>query len=69
MLHHNYSISLMQSVYHWEILLWQTQETHQQLFTAIQDKCSKLGFDVDPVTVTTDFELSVINAFNSSYEP
>ena len=62
-------------VYHWEILYDMgirlfangTQETYQKLFTTIQDRCSKLGFDVDPVTVI--IEQSVISALKSSFRP
>ena len=43
------------------------QATYEELFTAIQDKCHSLGFDVDPVTVTVDFEQSVINALTSTF--
>ena len=31
------------------------QATYEEFFTAIQDKCHSLGFDVDPVTVTVKF--------------
>ena len=32
------------------------QETCVKLFTAVQDKCNELDFDVDPSVVTLDFE-------------
>ena len=34
-------------------------KTYQKLFTTFQDRCSKPGFDVDPVTVIIDFEQSM----------
>ena len=45
------------------------QETYEELFTAIQDRCSELGFNVDPTTVTIDFEQAVINAVQSTFRP
>ena len=43
------------------------QATYEELFTTIQDKCHSLGFNVDPVTVTVDFEQSVINALTLTF--
>lgn len=45
------------------------QETYAELFTAIQDQCSELGFNVDPTTVTLDFEQAVISAVQSTFGP
>ena len=45
------------------------QETYEELFTAIQDRCSELGFNVDPTTVTIDFEQAVISAVQSTFRP
>ena len=45
------------------------QETYEELFSAIQDRCTELGFNVDPTTVTMDFEQAVINAMQSSFGP
>ena len=42
---------------------------HEEFFTAIQDRCSELGFNVDPTTVTIDFEQAVINAVKSTFRP
>jgi len=35
--------------------------------TAIQDRCTDHGFQVDPTTITLDFEQAVINAVTSSF--
>ena len=40
---------------------------HEELFTAIQDRCTVLGFQADPTTITLDFEQVVINAVTSSF--
>jgi len=45
------------------------QSTYEELFTAIQDRCSELGFQADPNTVTIDFEQAVINAVKSTFGP
>ena len=45
------------------------QETYEELFTAIQDRCSEFGFNVDPTTVTIDFEQAVINGVQSTFGP
>ena len=43
--------------------------TYEELFTAIQDRCTQLGFNVDPATVTLDFEQAVMNAIQSTFGP
>ena len=45
------------------------QSTYEELFTAIQDRCTELGFQADPTTITLDFEQAVINAVTSSFGP
>ena len=45
------------------------QEIYEELFTAIQDRCTQLGFNVDPATVTLDFEQAVMNAIQSTFGP
>ena len=45
------------------------QSTYEELFTAIQDRCTELGFQADPTTITLDFEQAVINGVMSSFGP
>jgi len=45
------------------------QETYEELFTAIQDRCNQLGFNVNPTTVALDFEQAVMNAIQSTFGP
>ena len=45
------------------------QSTYEELFTAIQDRCTELGFQADPTTITLDCEQAVINAVTSSFGP
>ncbi|XP_041369007.1 uncharacterized protein LOC121383200 [Gigantopelta aegis] len=45
------------------------QSTYEELFISIQDRCSELGFQADPVTVTLDFEQAVMNAVITTFGP
>ena len=38
-----------------------------QVFSALNNKCEELGFNLDPVTVNLDFELAVIKAIKSVF--
>ena len=42
------------------------QFTYEELLTAIQDRCTELGFQADPTTITLDFEQAVIKAVTLS---
>jgi len=45
------------------------QSTYEELFTSILDRCSELGFQPDPMTVTIDFEQAVMNAVTTTFGP
>lgn len=44
-----------------------TQSIYEELFSAIIDKCSELGYTPDPTTVITDFEQAVFNALRATF--
>ena len=46
-----------------------SQSTYEELLQSIQNKCQELGFQSDPSTVITDYELAIINAVNSTFGP
>ncbi|XP_076069776.1 uncharacterized protein LOC143041652 [Oratosquilla oratoria] len=44
-----------------------TQSIYEELFQAIVEPCATLGFNLDPTTITTDFELATVNAIRTVY--
>lgn len=44
-----------------------TQQTYEAMLTALIEYCSGLGFQPDPTTVITDFELAIINALRTVF--
>ncbi|KAK2168250.1 hypothetical protein LSH36_19g13008, partial [Paralvinella palmiformis] len=46
-----------------------SQSTYEELFTAILNRCSDLGFQPDPTIVIVDFEQAAINAITTTLGP
>ena len=59
---------LFQQSFLYAFLSDKTQSVHEELFQSIADKCQELGFQLDPATVTTDYELAVIKTMATNDE-
>ncbi|XP_076049608.1 uncharacterized protein LOC143030340 [Oratosquilla oratoria] len=44
-----------------------TQSIYEEVFQAIVEQCATLGFNLDPTTITTDFELATVNAIRTVF--
>jgi len=65
----SYTIRRVSCDYGYAFLLNKYQSTYEELFSAIQDRCTELGFQANPTTITLDFQQAVINAVMSSFGP
>jgi len=43
------------------------QDIYEELFTPIPDRCTQLGFNINPATVTLDTEQAVMNAIQPTF--
>ena len=48
-------------------LLGKTQCIYEELFQSISNKCEELGFNLDPDTITLDFEVAVMNSLRTVF--
>ncbi|XP_076069715.1 uncharacterized protein LOC143041592 [Oratosquilla oratoria] len=44
-----------------------SENIYEELFRAIVEQCATLGFNFDPTTFTTDFELTTVNAIRTVF--